>query len=135
MLLRKASWSFLKALCLPLTRPLSAVAFNVFFNRVSKDRLEIACLAGALKWKALPTRGVTLQDPKERKYRVQAVSVAGSFESRQPLPAAWRGLREEALSQKAGIPGCVFVHASGFIGGNATYEGVLEMARHGLQEQ
>jgi hypothetical protein len=28
-----------------------------------------------------------------------------------------------------GVPGCVFVHASGFIGGNATYEGVLEMAR------
>ena len=26
------------------------------------------------------------------------------------------------------IPGCVFVHSSGFIGGNLTKEGALEMA-------
>jgi uncharacterized UPF0160 family protein len=32
----------------------------------------------------------------------------------------------------SGVPGCVFVHASGFIGGNATYEGALEMARLSL---
>ena len=34
--------------------------------------------------------------------------------------------------QVSGIPGCVFVHASGFIGGNATLEGALEMARKAL---
>jgi uncharacterized UPF0160 family protein len=33
------------------------------------------------------------------------------------------------LSGVCGVPGCVFVHASGFIGGNVTYEGILEMAR------
>lgn len=48
------------------------------------------------------------------------------------MPAAWRGLRDEKLSEVAGIPGCVFVHASGFIGGAVTYEGVLEMARKSL---
>ena len=76
---------------------------------------------------------VAMQDDREHKWRVQAVSVApASFESRKPLPAAWRGLRDEALSQLSGIPGCVFVHAAGFIGGNSTREGAVAMARLGL---
>jgi hypothetical protein len=37
-----------------------------------------------------------------------------------------------ACMQITGIPGCVFVHAGGFIGGAATYESVLEMARKSL---
>eukprot|EP00045_Choanoeca_perplexa_P009501 m.91956 g.91956 ORF g.91956 m.91956 type:complete len:65 (+) comp14925_c0_seq3:988-1182(+) len=44
----------------------------------------------------------------------------GSFTSRKPLPEAWRGVRDQELSDKTGIPGCIFVHASGFIGGNET---------------
>ena len=36
------------------------------------------------------------------------------------------------LCPATGIPGCVFVHASGFIGGNDTYEGAVEMARKAL---
>ena len=65
---------------------------------------------------------------------MQAIAVApGSFESRCPLPAAWRGLRDEELSRVSGIPGGVFVHMSGFIGGNATLEGALAMARAGLE--
>lgn len=81
-----------------------------------------------------PDINLSCQDTKEKKYRVQAVNVPGSFESRKPLPAAWRGVRDNALSELSGIPGCVFVHASGFIGGNATYEGALAMARQGLKE-
>ena len=47
-----------------------------------------------------------LQDTREKKWRVQAVSVQpGSFENRRSLPAAWRGLRDEELSGVAGIPG------------------------------
>lgn len=66
--------------------------------------------------------------------RVQAVPVfKGSFESRKPLPSAWRGLRDDALSEASGIPGGVFVHAAGFIGGNKTMEGALELARKGLE--
>ncbi len=38
---------------------------------------------------------------------------AGSFENRKSLPAAWMGLRDAELSEAAGIPDCVFVHASG----------------------
>lgn len=56
----------------------------------------------------------------------------GSFENRRSLPAAWRGVRDDALSELCGIPGCVFVHAGGFIGGNKTLEGAMEMARQAL---
>jgi len=41
---------------------------------------------------------------------------------------AWRGLREEEVSKASGIDGCIFVHANGFIGGNKTREGALQMA-------
>ena len=77
---------------------------------------------------------LSIQDDRAKQWRVQAIAVApGSFESRCPLPAAWRGLRDEELSRVSGIPGGVFVHMSGFIGGNATLEGALAMARAGLQ--
>ncbi|CAH1268595.1 C12orf10 [Branchiostoma lanceolatum] len=67
-------------------------------------------------------------------WRVQCVPVATqSFESRLALPEEWRGVRDEELSKLSGIPGCVFVHASGFIGGNKTREGALLMAQRALQ--
>lgn len=50
-----------------------------------------------------------------------------------PLPAAWRGLRDDDLSKESGIPGGVFVHISGFIGGNLTREGAIAMARKALE--
>jgi uncharacterized UPF0160 family protein len=63
-------------------------------------------------------------------WRVQAVAVTPeSFESRKALPEPWRGVRDEDLSSVTGIEGSIFVHASGFIGGNKTKEGALEMAR------
>lgn len=51
-------------------------------------------------------------------WRVQAVpKTPESFESRKALPEVWRGLRDDALSQASGVDGCIFIHASGFIGG------------------
>lgn len=62
-------------------------------------------------------------------WRVQSVSVTPtSFVLRQPLNEAWQGMREEELCKVSGVDGCIFVHASGFIGGNRTREGALEMA-------
>lgn len=58
-----------------------------------------------------------------------------SFQSRLPLPEPWRGLRDAALDQASGIPGCIFVHASGFIGGHHTREGALSMARATLAQR
>ena len=73
------------------------------------------------------------QDERERKWRVQAVPVSpASFQNRRSLPAAWRGLRDTELSAVAGVPGLVFVHASGFIGGADTQEAAIEMARRAL---
>lgn len=83
-------------------------------------------IAGQVKY-------VLYEDEREKKWRIQAVGVApGSFESRKALPVPWRGFRDDELSAVTGIPGGVFVHASGFIGGNATYEGALEMAKKAL---
>ncbi|KAI0793480.1 GAMM1 protein [Abortiporus biennis] len=62
-------------------------------------------------------------------WRIQAVPVSPeSFESRKALPEAWRGVRDNQLSELSGIDGCIFVHASGFIGGNATKDGAFKMA-------
>ena len=68
------------------------------------------------------------------KWRVQAVPVSkDSFESRRPLPEAWRGFRDEELDGICGVDGCVFVHAAGFIGGNKTFEGAKAMATKALE--
>ena len=64
------------------------------------------------------------------KWRIRAVGLeAGSFENRKALPEKWRGVRDAELSQVSGVEGCVFVHAGGFIGGNATFDGALAMAQ------
>lgn len=67
-----------------------------------------------------------------KSWRVQAVPVeAGSFANRKPLP--FRGLRDDELSKACGIPGGVFVHVSGFIGGMTTYEGALQLATKAIE--
>lgn len=64
-------------------------------------------------------------------WRVQAVSAEG-FASRKALPSTWRGVRDADLSGIAGIEGCIFCHASGFIGGNQTKDGAFKMATAAL---
>ncbi|KAM5179439.1 MYG1 exonuclease [Mantella aurantiaca] len=67
------------------------------------------------------------------KWRVQCVPTGpNTFQNRLSLPEDWRGLRADDLSSVSGIPGCIFVHATGFIGGNETQGGALEMARKAL---
>jgi len=67
-------------------------------------------------------------------WKVQAVAVSpSSFVSRKALPESWRGLSGEALDAATGITDCVFVHASGFIGGHSTLQGALEMAKRALR--
>eukprot|EP00271_Cylindrocystis_brebissonii_P001281 TRINITY_DN11594_c0_g1_i1.p1 TRINITY_DN11594_c0_g1~~TRINITY_DN11594_c0_g1_i1.p1 ORF type:complete len:434 (+),score=62.34 TRINITY_DN11594_c0_g1_i1:76-1377(+) len=86
-----------------------------------------------LKVDPLP-KYILYEDGRSHQWRIQAMSVApGKFESRKALPVAWRGLRDDELSELSGIPGCVFCHASGFIGGNKTFEGALKMAKEALR--
>lgn len=67
------------------------------------------------------------------KWRIQAVPITkDSFQSRKPLPEAWRGVRDDKLDEVTGINGGVFVHAAGFIGGNKTFQGALDMALKAL---
>jgi len=65
---------------------------------------------------------------------VRAVSKeGGGFENRKDLPDTWKGVRDQRLDEVSGIPGCVFVHANGFIGGNKTFEGALSMAKKAVE--
>ncbi|ODV63789.1 Myg1p [Ascoidea rubescens DSM 1968] len=67
-------------------------------------------------------------------WRIAAVPVnPTSFTSRKALPEPWRGLRDEELSKATGVEGCVFIHASGFIGGCKTREGTLELASESVE--
>lgn len=82
---------------------------------------------------ALPPALYMLYADSSGSWRVQAVPVdPESFACRKALPAAWRGLRDDTLSAAAGVPGCIFVHAGGFIGGAKTYEGALALATQAL---
>jgi uncharacterized UPF0160 family protein len=68
------------------------------------------------------------------KWRIRAASKEnGGFLNRKDLPDAWKGVRDEELDKVSGIPGCVFVHAAGFIGGNKTFDGALAMAQKALE--
>lgn len=81
------------------------------------------------------TKYVLYDDAKGTMVRIHAVPAAlGSFELRLALPEKWRGVRDEQLAAVAGIPGCTFVHANGFIGGNKTMAGALQMVEASLQE-
>ncbi|CAB3233241.1 unnamed protein product [Arctia plantaginis] len=71
---------------------------------------------------------------KPNSWRVQAIPVnPTSFVTRKPLNKKWWGVRDEELSNVAGIEGCIFCHSTGFIGGNTTREGSLKMAIASLE--
>jgi len=68
------------------------------------------------------------------RWRVHCVPIhPDSFETRLGLPSDWRGLRNEELDAVTGIPGGVFVHANGFIGGHNTREGALQLIYKSLE--
>ncbi|KXN89997.1 UPF0160 protein C27H6.8 [Leucoagaricus sp. SymC.cos] len=78
---------------------------------------------------------VVYPDETAGNWRVQAVPVTPeSFESRKALPEEWRGLRDDELSRASDIEGQIFIHASGFIGGNKTKEGALKLAKISLEK-
>lgn len=69
----------------------------------------------------------------DAKWRLQAVGTGKGFASRKPLPESWRGLRDDALDKVTGVPGGVFVHANGFVGGHTTQAGALELAKRAVE--
>uniref|UniRef100_A0A0N5AA10 UPF0160 protein MYG1, mitochondrial n=1 Tax=Syphacia muris TaxID=451379 RepID=A0A0N5AA10_9BILA len=88
--------------------------------------------------KELGITGITyaiFPDRTSESWRVRAVPVDKNkmFENRLSLPVEWRSLRDNELSEVAKIRDCIFVHSSGFIGGNRSLQGALEMARKSLR--
>ncbi|KAI9505811.1 hypothetical protein GGI25_001219 [Coemansia spiralis] len=98
-----------------------------------KDHLDTIEEEALAKNSNTPKLIYVLYPDTSNAWRVQAVpEKPGSFVSRHALPEAWRGVRDDALSERAGIEGCIFVHQSGFIGGNKTRDGALALARKAL---
>ncbi|KAF5289873.1 hypothetical protein FQR65_LT02007 [Abscondita terminalis] len=66
---------------------------------------------------------------RDKSCRVQSVPITpGSFLCRNFLHDDWRGLRDVELSKISGIDGSIFCHHTGFIGGNKSRDGALQMA-------
>ena len=73
-------------------------------------------------------------DKKDNTWRISAVpKELKCFGDRVSLPNPWCGLADEKLSEVCGVEDCTFVHASGFIGGNKTFEGALQMAKLAIE--
>lgn len=67
-------------------------------------------------------------------HRVICVAnTASSFVCRKFLPEPWRGVRDAVLASVSGVEGAKFCHATGFIGGGASREAVLQMAIKGVE--
>lgn len=74
------------------------------------------------------------KDDVKGRTRIRAVSKEnGGFLNRKDLPDAWKGMRDEQLDQITGVPGGVFIHAAGFIGGHKTFDGALALAQKALE--
>lgn len=116
---------------------------GVYSAITSRQSTEIVVFETFLPWKdhlfqiekelQIENKILYVLYPDGKAWRIQAVPKAiTSFESRKPLPEAWRGVRDEKLSEVSGIEGGIFVHAAGFIGGNKSKQGALEMAQKAL---
>jgi len=66
--------------------------------------------------------------PSGDSVRVQAIPKdrPDNFENRKPLP--YKGLRDDDLSKASGVPDCIFVHSSGFIGGTKSMDSAMKLA-------
>jgi len=85
-------------------------------------------IVGKIKYAILKT------DFKEDDWRVQAIGLSkNSFENRVDL--LFKGLRDNELSQAAGITDGVFVHMSGFIGGAKSKESVIKLGVLSLENR
>jgi uncharacterized UPF0160 family protein len=96
-----------------------AVSYSGFMN-VQEHLFQLEAEHG-IAGDGLPLY-VIYPDESSANWRVQAVPTSpDSFVSRKALPEEWRGHRDDNLSKLTGIEDCIFVHASGFIGGKLSY--------------
>eukprot|EP01114_Cavostelium_apophysatum_P002470 TRINITY_DN12204_c0_g1_i1.p1 TRINITY_DN12204_c0_g1~~TRINITY_DN12204_c0_g1_i1.p1 ORF type:complete len:266 (-),score=41.86 TRINITY_DN12204_c0_g1_i1:96-893(-) len=126
--------------------PARKVVEDAIAMRFSVDSSgQILCLAQLCPWRDhlfTLEKELDLQPPIQfacyaggsRMWRVQGVPLKpGGFQLRCGLRQEWRGLSDENLVKECGVEGAVFVHHNGWIGGNRTQSGAVEMARRSLQ--
>lgn len=66
---------------------------------------------------------------------VRALPVsAGSFQTRQPFPKAWRAQPAIALPTLTGVEDATFCHATGFYAVASSQEGALALAKRSLEQ-
>ncbi|KAK6197484.1 metal-dependent protein hydrolase [Scheffersomyces amazonensis] len=127
--------------------PAKTIVEEAFNNRFNVDKSgEIIILNQFCPWKehlysiekdndAEGAIKFVLFKDSSNAWRISTVSLtSSSFEFRLGLVSEWRGLRDEQLSEKSGVEGCIFVHAAGFIGGAKSQEAVLKLAQLSLEK-
>lgn len=73
-------------------------------------------------------------DEKDNTWRIAAIpKKLKCFGERISLPKSWCEYEGDNLSEFIGVPECTFVHKSGFIGGNNTFKGALQMAKLAIE--
>lgn len=96
----------------------------------AKDKRFIT-LPKSVPWKAFIPDNVLYalyHDDDNDTWKIGTASMPdNAMMPKKALKHEWWGLRDEELSTVSGIQGCVFVHNTGFIGANKTYEGAVEM--------
>jgi uncharacterized UPF0160 family protein len=99
---------------------------------------EIIVLEQMLPWREVlvshpEPKFVIYPSPEDGKFLVQGVHAAlNGYEVRVRFPKAWGGLRDGELATVNGIPGSTFCHSAGFLAGNETLGGALQMAKQAL---
>lgn len=67
------------------------------------------------------------------KWRAGAVQLPGTFQNKKGFPAAWAGLRDEALAAVSGVPDALFCHRTLFTTAAKSREGAIAMARKAIE--
>lgn len=76
---------------------------------------------------------VVYPESRGQQYQVRVVPVeAGTFVAKKDLPAAWAGLRDQALADVTGVADAVFCHNGRFICGAASRESAIKLAQMAL---
>ncbi|KAK1347216.1 UPF0160 domain-containing protein [Hamiltosporidium tvaerminnensis] len=103
---------------------------DIFFTKQNDFSTETAFVAEKILNKDFK---FAVCEVESNNFRIYAFQVERyKFKSKIALRKEWRGLRGAELKNVCKIEGCVFVHATGFTGGNETLKGAIKMCNGSL---